>query len=95
MISPKFHITLKTQYHCRAILSVLHDISRKQPPAHLFVVLRYETASLDIWFPMFREKVVVLPSREGISERNVRLLEVAEDQYLADSAGKTETHLDF
>jgi len=44
---------------------------------------------------MFREKVVVLPSREGISERNVRLLEVAEDQYLADSAGKTETHLDF
>jgi len=62
-------------------------ISQK-PPAHLFVVLRYEAASLDIWLPTFREKVVVLPSRVGISERNVTPLEVAEEQYLTDTAGK-------
>jgi len=34
-------------------------------------------------------KVVVLPSRIGISERNVTPLDVVEEQYLADTAGKT------
>jgi len=88
MIFPKFHITLKIQYHYRAIFSVLHDIYRKQPPAYLFVVMRYEAASLYIWFPTFREKVLVLPSRVGISERNVTPLEVAVEQHLATLLGK-------
>jgi hypothetical protein len=33
--------------------------------------------------------VAVLPSRVGISERNVTPLDIAEEQYLADTAGKT------
>jgi hypothetical protein len=89
MIFPKFHVTLKIQNHYKVIFSLLHYISHKNPPAHLSVILRYEAAPLDIWFPTFREKVVVLPSRIGISERNVTLLDIAEEQYLADTAGKT------
>jgi len=89
MIFPKFRITLKIQNHYKVIFSVLHEISRKQPPAHLSIILRYEAASLDICFPTFREKVVVLPSRVGLSERNVTPLNIAEEQCLADTAGKT------
>jgi len=55
MIFPKFHVTLKIQNHYKVIFSLLHDISHKQPPAHLSVILRYEAAPLDIWFPTFRE----------------------------------------
>jgi hypothetical protein len=88
MIFPKFHITLKIQNNYKIIFSMLHDISCKQPPAHLSVFLRYETASLNILFPTFREKVVVLPSRLGISEKNVTPLDIAEEQYLAALLGK-------
>jgi hypothetical protein len=42
-----------------------------------------------MWFPTFRGKVVALPSKIGISERNVTLLDIAEEQYLADTARKT------
>jgi hypothetical protein len=86
---PNISYYVKNPKLLQVIFSSLYDISRKQPPAHLSVILRYEAASLDIWFPTFREKVVGLPSRVGISERNVTLLEVSVEQYLDDTAGKT------
>jgi len=86
---PQISYYVKNPKLLQVIFSALHGISRKQPPAHLSVILRYEAALLDIWFPTFREKVMVLPSRVGISERNVTPLVVAEEQYLADTAGET------
>jgi hypothetical protein len=86
---PQISYYVKNPKLLQVIFFALHGISRKQPPAHLSVILRYEAASLEIWFPTFREKVVILPSRVGISETNVTPLDVAEEHYLADTAGKT------
>jgi hypothetical protein len=85
MIFPKFHITLKIQNHYKVIFSVFHDIFRKQPQttaSSLVVILRYEAASLHVWFPAFREKV-------RISERSAAPLGIAAEHCLADNVGKT------
>jgi len=69
MIIPQFHITLQIQSHYKVIFSLLHDALRRQPPAHLSVIPRYEAASLDVWFPTFRGKVVFFLAFKG---RNIR-----------------------